>query len=215
MRTIIAIASLLQCTWAFGEGLLDRICSDADRAEETASRIEYNTDPKAYADDFCALARFDNTGAAARQLGKMLSANRRLNNTNRFYFNPFEFPNEKYIQLLRPDMEEMGIIEGYQFRFLQTTERIGSIRFLYTVFTVQMKHESLNRWYSVDEFSFYRSTSSHYLVEYGNAYDNRYGAQADYMKIQIEERLDNCLVSYRDDYLKNRDSFSGNRGACP
>ena len=104
MKTIIVIAAILQCTWAWG-GLLDNICDAAIEHGETTTETEYRADPKAHADDFCALARFE-PHKAARQLSKSTIINRRFDNSNRFYFDPrlgnYNKPGV-YIQILSPE----------------------------------------------------------------------------------------------------------------
>ena len=86
---------------------LDAICKAADAVGETATRTEYEADPLAYADDFCALARYGGRHRAARQLSKAITVVRRFNNPNRYYFDPRRGSESGlYIQLLRPWMIE-------------------------------------------------------------------------------------------------------------
>ena len=86
---------------------LDAICKAADAVGETATRTEYEADPLAYADDFCALARYGGGHRAARQLSKAITVVRRFNNPNRYYFDPRRGSESGlYIQLLRPWMIE-------------------------------------------------------------------------------------------------------------
>ena len=87
---------------------LDAICRAADTVGETATESEYRANPNAYADDFCALARYDGH-KAARQLSKAVGMVRRFTNPNRYYFDPRRGGVEtggEYIQLLRPWMIE-------------------------------------------------------------------------------------------------------------
>ena len=84
--TAALLAAFLFTIEAPAQGMLDEICTDAlQKGETVATGAEYDEDPEAHADDFCALARFE-PYKAARQLSKAVGTNRRLSNSSRFYF---------------------------------------------------------------------------------------------------------------------------------
>ena len=112
MKTFAAIVLLAALPLGAQESptvSLDAICRAADAVGETATESAYRANPSAYADDFCALARYGDGHRAARQLSKAVGMVRRFNNPNRYYFDPRRGGVEagsEYIQLLRPWMIE-------------------------------------------------------------------------------------------------------------
>ena len=107
MRTTLAliaaavVAGFPASTWA--QSLAD-ICA----TETLPTMAEYESNPTAYADNFCALATYAPQRAAS-QLNKTVSLVRQANNPNRHYFDPKSGVSAgTYIQLLRPWMTAAG-----------------------------------------------------------------------------------------------------------
>lgn len=105
MRALAALTALLLCAGADAHEI-ERICRSAVGAE-VPTGAEYQRDPKAHADNFCALLLY-NQAAVIGQLGKVLKTNRAWANPNRYYFNPKFRPDVDYVQLLRPWMQRDG-----------------------------------------------------------------------------------------------------------
>ena len=79
---------------------LAAICATADVPD---TRAEY--DPVEHSDNFCALAAYE-PHKARRQLDKSIRITRRLENPNRYYFDPRRNGSTGHIQLLRPWMAD-------------------------------------------------------------------------------------------------------------
>ena len=70
-------------------GLLERICAENEHVDDELDEV-----------GFCSLS----LEAQRRQLNKMMVTTRRLNNANRYYFDPAETGSRAHIQLKRPGM---------------------------------------------------------------------------------------------------------------
>ena len=106
MKAMMMMAALLWCAVAMGhEDRLTRMCEHYDLTPDWAT--EYSRDPKAHADNFCALWAYE-PDKALKQLSKALASNRARLNQNRHYFNPQLRPDADYIQMHRPWMEREG-----------------------------------------------------------------------------------------------------------
>ena len=116
---------------------LERLCRSAV-GDEVPTRAEYERDPKAHADNFCALLLY-NQAAVLGQLGKVLKTNRAWANPNRHYFNPKFRPNAEYIQLLRPWMQR----DGWLVRGLLDDEWRG-----------EGTRRSVNDWYRYSDLEY-------------------------------------------------------------
>ena len=102
--TMLAALAALTATHASAQPSLAEVCQDADMP----TRAEYDDDPTAYADNFCALAMYA-PNRAARQFDSMVSLVRAHNNPNRHYWDRRYEPTAEYLQLLRPWMAERNM----------------------------------------------------------------------------------------------------------
>ena len=102
--TVLATLAVLLGASAFAQSpSFAEVCESQD----IPTVAEYESNPGAYADNFCALATYA-PQRAARQLNSMIALVRAHNNPNRFYWNPRIESGLEYIQLLRPWMAEQG-----------------------------------------------------------------------------------------------------------
>ena len=129
--TLAAMIAVLLATSAFGQSpSFAQVCE----SQTIPTRAEYDSNPGAYADNFCALATYA-PHRAARQFNSMIALVRTHNNPNRFYWDP-RVPgngNQPYIQLLRPWMAEQdwwitwpsapGFDTVAQFAFFEADQR--------------------------------------------------------------------------------------------
>ena len=76
-------------------------------SQDIPTMAEYESNPGAYADNFCALATYA-PQRVIRQLNSMIKLVRHHDNPNRFYFDSRMEPGYRHIQLLRPWMAEQG-----------------------------------------------------------------------------------------------------------
>ena len=102
IRKAIALIATIVSFAAFAQDLTQVCDSNAP------TNTEYWNTPKDYADNFCALWKYERH-KALNQLGKMLETNRERTNAARIYFNPKHRPNAEYIQLRRPWMDGMKV----------------------------------------------------------------------------------------------------------
>ena len=105
MKKVTMLIAAIVSVAAFGDDMTEACAGNAP------SNTEYWNNPKDYADDFCALWMHERS-KALRQLSQSVKTNRKLNNANRWYFNPKNHPNAEPIQLRRPWME------GLQVKFI-------------------------------------------------------------------------------------------------
>lgn len=103
MRKAIALIASIFCVAAFGNDMTQACQGNAP------TDTEYRNDPKAYADNFCALWLHERA-KALRQLSQGIVSIRAFNNPARMYFNPKQFAGNKYIQLRRPWMEGREVV---------------------------------------------------------------------------------------------------------
>lgn len=105
VTTVLATLAVLLGASAFAQSpSFAEVCESQD----IPTVAEYESNPGAYADNFCALATYA-PQRAARQLNSMIALVRRHNNPNRYYFDPKTgSPPGLYIQLLRSWMAEQN-----------------------------------------------------------------------------------------------------------
>ena len=89
MKSLL-LAALLVITGAAFAHDLDAICAENEHVDDELDEV-----------GFCSLS----LEAQRRQLNKMMVTTRRLNNANRYYFDPRETGSREHIQLRRPGME--------------------------------------------------------------------------------------------------------------
>ena len=142
--TLAAMLAVLLGASAFGQSpSFAQVCE----SQTIPTRAEYDSNPGAYADNFCALATYA-PHRAARQFNSMIALVRAHNNPNRFYWDPRIEPGRDYIQLLRPWMAEQGWWIGHQYNL----DRNDSFRTIANVyyFTADQRGLSVrDRGYSI------------------------------------------------------------------
>ena len=102
---LAGVAAMLLATNAIAQPSLAEVCQDVDMP----TLAEYEGDPTAYADNFCALATYA-PHRAARQFDSMVSLVRAHNNPNRHYWDRRIEPTAEHLQLLRPWMAEQDFL---------------------------------------------------------------------------------------------------------
>ena len=114
--TLAAMLAVLLALPAFGQtASLARVCESAG----IPTRAQYDSNPGAYADNFCALATYA-PHRAARQFNSMITLVRAHDNPNRLYWDRRFEPDDwtRPIQLLRPWMTE----QNYGIRWLKAPQ---------------------------------------------------------------------------------------------
>ena len=211
MKTIIAIAAILQCTWAFGHGLLDDICEH--EASFTPTKEEYKSNPTIYEHNLCALALYDKTKAAT-QLNIVSSMTRRYNNSNRYYLHPHDGDRTAFVQLLRPEMRDLAGGESFSFRHYQkASKETGEIVDWVDVIV----NSGVGRpYFVVDRFSIRRAGFRYYdyVKHFGNGSESFPAQSFGSLKNFLQLRLSGCVLYYLTAY-HSRENSTENLYVCP